>query len=47
MTFGKYKNKPVASIPPYYRKWLLDNINWNPYNVKIKNEIIRLEEIKK
>lgn len=47
MTFGKYKNKPVASIPPYYRKWLLDNINWNPYNVKIKNEIIRLEQLKK
>jgi DNA repair protein RadD len=47
MTFGKYKNKPVASIPPYYRKWLLDNINWNPYNVKIKEEIIRLEQLKK
>lgn len=47
MTFGKYKNKPVASIPPYYRKWLLDNINWNPYNVKIRNEIIRLDEVKK
>lgn len=47
MTFGKYKNKPVASIPPYYRKWLLDNITWNPYNQKIKEEIIRLETIKK
>lgn len=47
MTFGKYKNKPVASIPPYYRKWLLDNITWNSYNQKIKEEIIRLETIKK
>ena len=47
MTFGKYKNKPVASIPPYYRKWLLDNITWNPYNQKIKEEILRLEQIKK
>jgi DNA repair protein RadD len=47
MTFGKYKNKSVASIPPYYRKWLLDNITWNPYNQKIKEEIIRLETIKK
>jgi DNA repair protein RadD len=47
MTFGKYKNKPVASIPPYYRKWLLDNITWNPWNEKIKNEIIRLDNIKK
>jgi len=47
MTFGKYKNKPVASIPPYYRKWLLDNITWNPYNQKIKDEIIRLENLRK
>lgn len=47
MTFGKYKNKPVASIPPYYRKWLLDNITWNLWNEKIKNEIIRLDNIKK
>ena len=25
MTFGKYSGKPVASVPPYYRKWLIDN----------------------
>lgn len=47
MTFGKYANKPVASIPPYYRKWLLDNIKWNPYNQKIKDEIFRLENLRK
>jgi DNA repair protein RadD len=47
MTFGKYSNKPVASIPPYYRKWLLDNIKWNPYNQKIKDEILRLENLRK
>jgi DNA repair protein RadD len=47
MTFGKYANKPVASIPPYYRKWLLDNITWNPYNQKIKDEILRLENLRK
>lgn len=47
MTFGKYANKPVASIPPYYRKWLLDNIKWNPYNQKIKDEILRLENLRK
>ena len=29
MTFGKYKGKPNASIPPYYRKWLIDNITLN------------------
>jgi DNA repair protein RadD len=46
MTFGKYSGKPVASIPPYYRKWLLDNITWGPWNIKIKNEILRLEKFK-
>ena len=46
MTFGKYSGKPVASIPPYYRKWLLDNITWGPWNMKIKNEIERLNSLK-
>ena len=46
MTFGKYSGKPVASIPPYYRKWLLDNITWGPWNIKIKNEIERLHNLK-
>jgi len=46
MTFGKYKGKPVASIPPYYRKWMVDNITWGPWNIKIKQEIERLANIK-
>jgi DNA repair protein RadD len=46
MTFGKYKGKPIRALPPYYRKWLLKNITWNPYNQKIKEEIERLEKIK-
>jgi len=46
MTFGKYSGKPVSSVPPYYRKWLLDNITWGPWNMKIKNEILRLEQFK-
>ena len=45
MTFGKYSGKPVASIPPYYRKWLLDNITWGPWNIKIKNEIERFQNL--
>ena len=45
MTFGKYSGKPVASVPPYYRKWLLDNITWGPWNMKIKNEIERLHNL--
>lgn len=47
MTFGKYINKPVASIPPGYRRWLLENMAWTKWNLKIKEEIIRLEEIQK
>ena len=46
MTFGKYSGKPVASVPPYYRKWLLDNITWGPWNIKIKNEIERLHNLR-
>jgi len=46
MTFGKYSGKPVSSVPPYYRKWLLDNITWGTWNMKIKNEILRLEKFK-
>jgi DNA repair protein RadD len=45
MTFGKYSGKPVASIPPYYRKWMIDNITWGPWNIKIKNEIERLNNL--
>lgn len=47
MTFGKYKNKPVASIPPHYRKWLLNNIKWEEWNSKIKDEILRIDNIQK
>jgi hypothetical protein len=45
MTFGKYATKEVRSIPHYYRKWMLSNITWGPWNIKIKNEIERLEKI--
>lgn len=42
MTFGKYINKEVRLVPPYYRKWLINNFNWSEWNIKIKNEIERL-----
>lgn len=45
MTFGKYQNKEVRSIPPHYRKWMLGNLTWGPWNIKIKNEIERLNSI--
>lgn len=44
MSFGRYCGRPVSSVPPDYRKWLLDNITWGYWNMKIKNEIIRLEK---
>ena len=46
MTFGKYKGKPVSSVPPYYRKWMIDNITWGPWNMKVKEEIERLGNLK-
>jgi DNA repair protein RadD len=46
MTFGKYKGKPVSSVPPYYRKWMIDNITWGPWNIKVKEEIERLGNLK-
>lgn len=42
MPFGKYKDKEVHEIPISYRKWMLENFNWKPWNMEIKNEIIRL-----
>jgi len=42
MTFGRYKNTEIRKIPPYYRQWMLKNIKWNEWNIKIKNEIERL-----
>ena len=47
MTFGKYRNKPVSSLPFHYRNWLLDNMTWDKWNMKIKNEIIRLNELQR
>ena len=45
MTFGKYKDTEVRKIPVWYRKWMLDNIKWNPFNKHIQQELLRLKEI--
>jgi len=45
MTFGKYKDVEIRKIPIWYRKWMLDNIKWNPFNMHIKQELVRLKEI--
>jgi DNA repair protein RadD len=45
MTFGKYKDTEVRKIPIWYRKWMLENIKWNPFNKHIHDELQRLKEI--
>ena len=45
MPFGKFAGKEVREIPPSYREWMLTNFNWNPFNQKVKDEILRLKSI--
>ena len=45
MTFGKYKGRDIKSIPVWYRKWMLENIKWTPFNNAIKVELDRLKNI--
>ena len=45
MTFGKYKDKEIRKIPIWYRKWMLENIKWTPFNKTIHTELLRLKEI--
>jgi DNA repair protein RadD len=45
MQFGKYAGKEVREIPAHYREWMLTNFNWNSFNQKIKDEILRLKSI--
>jgi DNA repair protein RadD len=45
MPFGKFAGKEVREIPASYREWMLTNFNWNPFNQKVKDEILRLKSI--
>ena len=45
LEFGKFKGVEVRKTPAWYRNWLLDNFNWNPFNNHIKEEIIRLKNL--
>ena len=45
MPFGKWKDKEVREIPKSYREWMLTNFQWNPFNQKIKDEILRLKTL--
>jgi DNA repair protein RadD len=45
MTFGKYKGTEIRKIPIWYRKWMLENIKWTPFNNAIKVELDRLKNI--
>lgn len=45
ITFGKYKGSEVKSIPIHYREYMLANFEWSEWNMKVKNEILRLKQI--
>ena len=45
ITFGKFAGKEVRETPKWYRDWLLENFNWNQFNQKLKDEILRLNDI--
>ena len=45
MTFGKYRGTEIRKIPIWYRKWMLENIKWTPFNNAIKVELDRLKNI--
>lgn len=45
MTFGKYKDTEIRKIPIWYRKWMLENIKWTPFNKQIHEELSRLKQI--
>jgi len=45
MTFGKYKDTEIRKIPIWYRKWMLENIKWTPFNKQIHEELTRLKEL--
>jgi hypothetical protein len=45
MTFGKYRGTEIRKIPIWYRKWMLENIKWTPFNNAIKIELDRLKNI--
>ena len=45
MPFGKWAGKEVREIPKSYREWMLTNFQWNPFNQKIKDEILRLKSL--
>ena len=40
MTFGKYKDKTLVEIPEGYRRWMLENFEWNKHNKRLRESII-------
>ena len=45
ITFGKYQGQEVRNTPPHFRKWMLENFSWSPWNNHIKKEIERLNSL--
>jgi DNA repair protein RadD len=45
MPFGKYKDIELRKIPSWYRKWLIENIQWGKFQQDIKDELIRMKNL--
>jgi DNA repair protein RadD len=45
--FGKYKGVAVADTPLHYQEFMLQNFAWPEWTLKVKNEMLRLKEIRK
>lgn len=41
MPFGKHKGEVIKDVPLSYRKWMLDNFDWNSKNKGLKQAIIK------
>jgi uncharacterized protein (DUF3820 family) len=40
--FGKYKDKPLGSVPVDYMQWMLRDFNFTERSMHIKEAIIRI-----
>lgn len=45
MPFGKYKGVELRKIPSWYRKWLIENIDWHPMSYNVRDELKRLKKL--
>lgn len=44
VTFGKFAGKMVDETPSWWRRWVMENFDFNEKTMPIKNEILRLQK---